>query len=212
MATFADMYDFIVPEVRGVELETVDFFTRQVCREFLTFTGLWRETLQLPLSIGKVDYRISPRAGGAVAGIMRVGGINNAKEMANADKGNRPQLGQSIDPGIPNAWWSDYPGLISFNRPTDAVYMVPIEIYKKLSLDPTDKLIPDLLFDNYVEPLAYGIKAQLHKMPSKPWTDTTMATMNNTFYTKAKFAVRAKLRDGGANAHARVRAPLFAGR
>lgn len=213
MASFTDVYDYVMMDVRGVEPATVDFLTRQVCRDMLKTSTLWRETIQLTVQPGLVDYTLRPRSGGMVAGILNVGSVDaNSRPVPNMDEGNRPGPGQVLDPGKPDGWWSLYPGIISLQRPPDDAYTIPVVVYKQLTLDPEDTLIPDALYDNYVEALAYGIKARLHAMPAKPWTDTSLATVNNTFYTKAKFAMRAKIRDGGATSHSRVRAPLFTGR
>lgn len=212
MASFHDVYDYVLPEIRGVEPETVDFLTRQIGRDFLKATGLWREVINLVLSPGMVDYKLIPRAGGQVAGIKAVGDGNGGRNLPNLDEGNRRSQGAIVDPGQPSGWWSLYPGIISFNRPPDVGYTLPIEVYKQLTLDPEDLLLPDFLFDNHIETLAFGIKARLHAMPSKPWTDTTMASVNTGLYQRAKLATRARTRDGGANAHSRVVAPLFAGR
>lgn len=213
MAQFADLYDYVIPEVRGVETETVDFFARKVIRDYLQGTTLWREVLTVPLIPGHTDYKLTPRQGGIVAGILSVPRLDDAsRAMHNADEGERWPKAYLPDPGKADYWWQTYPGLISFNRPPDVNYTLQIEVFKKLSLDPADNYIPDFIFEQYVEDIAYGVKALLQAMGSKPWTDLNQATINNTFYVKGKLATRGKIRGGGAQAHSRVVAPLFAGR
>lgn len=213
MASFIDLHDYVLPEIRNVETETLDFYIRQVTRDFLKATTLWRETLLVPLKVGATDYRLSPRNGGQVAGVLSVGKVDGSGALLrNLNELQRPGPGAVMTPGEPDGWWQVYPGVIKLSRPPDAVYQLPILVYKQLTLDPSDDVIPDEAFDAYAEALSFGVKARLHAMPSKPWTDTVMATVNNGLYTTTKFAVRAKLRDGGANSHSRVVAPRFAGR
>jgi len=213
MANFSDLRDYVLPELRGIEPETVDFYIRQVGRDFLKTTTLWRETILLPLQVGLTDYRLTPRNGGQVAGVLKVGRADNSGGVVhNLREAERPGPGFVADAGEPDGWWQVYPGVIKLRRPPDKVYQLPILVYKQLTLDPSDDLLPDEAFDVYAETLAYGVKARLHAMPSKPWTDTMMATVNNGLYTQQKFAVRAKLREGGAYSHGRVVAPRFAGR
>jgi hypothetical protein len=102
--------------------------------------------------------------------------------------------------------------VINFRRPPDQNYTIPIKVFKQLTLDPADTLIPDEAFDTHVEAIACGVKARLQAMNAKPWTDTTMAQVNNALYNKAKFALRSQLRDGGANGHTTVLTFRFAGR
>lgn len=213
MANFADLRDYVLPEIRGVEPETVDFYIRQVARDFLKATTLWRETIILPLTVGATDYRLSPRNGGQVAGVLDVGSATGATQpLHNLPESARPAPGVVVEPGEPDGWWQVYPGVIKLRRPPDKVYQLPIQVFKQLTQDPSDDLLPDEAFDSYAEELAYGVRARLHAMPSKPWTDTTMATVNHGFYTRAKFAIRAKIREGGSYSHSRVVAPRFAGR
>lgn len=212
MASFTDLRDYVLPEIRGVEPETVDFYTRQVVRDFLKATTLWRETIVLPTSKGLTDYRLTPRNGGQVAGTLRVGRPSGDSDLPNLREGAQPVPGQVLTPGEPDGWWQLYPGVLRLRRPPDQTYSLQVRVFKQLTLDPSDDLIPDEAFDTHAEVLSYGVKARLHAMPSKPWTDTTMATVNNGWYTKAKFQIRAQIREGGAGNSTRVRAPRFAGR
>lgn len=210
MARFSDLHDFVLTDLRQIEIPLVDFYIRQVGRDWLKATTQWREVITLALSPGLTDYRLVPAAGGQVAGIIHMPNTDNSAPMRNMGEG--AQFPGQLDAGAPDGWWQTFPGLVRFRRAPDQVYVLPVTVYKTLTLDLEDDMLPDDLFDNYAEALAYGVKARLQAMPTKPWTDTTMASVNNTFYTRAKFATRAKLRDGGQTAHGRVAAPLFAGR
>lgn len=211
MAVFSDLYDLIRSNIRGVEEPTIDMYTRLVTRDFLKATTLWRETLTVQVMPGITEYNISARSGGLVAGILEVLNPPQSLRVKNVDESRRmdPIL---LEPQRPDGWWSLYPGVISFNRVPDANYTFLVKTYKQLTQDPTDVYIPDEVFDNYGDDLAEGVKARVLAMPSKPWTDTNMATVANTLYIKSRSAIRAKIRNGGAAGHSRVVAPLFAGR
>lgn len=213
MATFADMYDFVMTEIRGVETTVVDFNVRKVTRDFLKRTTMWREVLQLPMTVGATAYRLVPHNGGIVAGVLSVGTRDGKFDgMPGLTENRLSAPGYAQQPGDATGWHSLYPNVIEFREAPTEAYTLPIAVYKTLSLDPQDDLIPDEVFDNYAEVLANGIKANLQAMPSKPWTDMTNAQLNNTLYARATNAAIAALRRGGANTPQRVIAPVFAGR
>jgi hypothetical protein len=210
MARFSDLHDFVLTDLRQIETPLVDFYIRQVGRDWFKATTQWREVIPLTLSVGLTDYRLVPAAGGQVAGVINMPNADSNGAMRNMAEG--AQFPGTLEPGAPDGWWQTYPGVVRFRRPPDKAYALQVTVFKTLTLDVQDDMLPDDAFDNYAEALAYGVKARLQAMPTKPWTDNTMAAVNNTFYTKAKFAARALLRDGGQTAHQRVVAPLFAGR
>ena len=211
MATFNDLYNFVMSDIRGVEPELIDFHIRNTVRDWLGATTQWRELLTLVTTPGMTSYALTPRAGGQVAGILRFGDVESSFDLPCADEGHR-RLIQVTTPAKPCAWRQVYPGVIEFQGVPDAAYTFQLEVYKRLTLDPTDDMIPDDVFDTHAEDLSYGVKARLQAMTAKPWTDPTMATVNNTLYTKAKFATRARVRSGGQLGNSRVSAPSFTAR
>lgn len=211
MATITELRDYVLPDLRGIEPELVDHYARQVLRDFFKTTTLWRETLPLNMTIGSTDYTLTPVSGGQVAGVLRVS-RSDGTVVGKMNEGERPRPGVALDAGPPDGYFQLYPGVITFRRAPDQGYQLFLEVYKQTVLDPAVVDIPQGVYDEYVEVIAAGVKSRLQALPSKPWTDTTMATVNNTMYTRAKFAARARVRDGGGPSTARVRAPLFAGR
>jgi len=210
MATFKDLYDHVLPSVRGVDSPLVDYHIRRVLRDFLKKTTVWRETLPLLLTAGKTDYRLTPAASGQVGGVLRVYNRATGLPLHNRDEGC--VVNGVVDAGAPDQWWQVYPSLISFNRPPSESQQLDVEAYKVVTLDPADDYFPDDVYENFVEIISNGVMSALQMMPAKPWTDTTMATVNNALYKKATYALRAKIRGGGAGNHSRVQAPRFAGR
>jgi hypothetical protein len=213
MANFEDFYDFIVPSCRGIDLPIVDFEIRKAVRDWQRSTTMWREIVPLTLLQGVTDYRIVPANGGITAGIYSLpdpqrpdGFLREMAEVARYPEGYLPA------PGPPDGYWQLYPGLIRLNRGPDQSYPITVGIYKQMSQDASDDYIPDDLFDQYADKVASGALAQLLAQPGKPWRDLNMATWHNTSFTKAKLALRAKLRKGGSHGQARVTAPFFAGR
>lgn len=213
MANFKDFYDYIMPALRGVEGPMVDFELRKAVRDWQRSTTMWREAVPLTLQVGKTDYRVEPKDSGITAGILSMPyPTDPSRSMDSIDEGHRWPEGYLPDAGVPDGWWQLYPGVFRVNRAPDQAYPIMVLIFKQMSQDPSDDFIPDDLFDQYAEKIASGALSQLLAMPAKPWRDTTMATYHALQFTKAKQALRAKLRRGGSIASSRVRAPAFAGR
>lgn len=213
MADFQDFYDFIIPSCRGIDQPMVDFEVRKAVRDWQRSTTIWRESIPLTLRQGVTDYRVAPNNGGITAGIYSFqdpsnmsGELREFAEVARSPEGYLPQA------GTPDGWWQLYPGVIRLNRPPDKDYTITLGIYKQMSQDATDDYIPDDMFSEYADKIASGALAQLLSQPGKPWMDVNMATWHNTNFTKAKLALRAKLRRGGSRGQLRVTAPYFAGR
>jgi hypothetical protein len=213
MARFADLYDYILPSVRGCDQPVVDFEIRKAVRDWQRSTTIWRESVPLTLKAGITDYRVVPSNGGLTAGIISFPyPTDPSRTMTEVTEGQRWAEGYMPEPGTPDGWWQLYPGVIRLNRPPDQDYPVTVGIYKQLSQDPDDDFLPDDLYDNYAEKLSSGALAQLLAQPAKPWRDLQLATYHNTIFTKAKLTLRGKLRRGGSQGQQRVVAPFFAGR
>lgn len=213
MANFKDFYDFIMPVLRGVDPPMVDFELRKAIRDWQRSTTMWRESVPLTFQPGVTDYRIEARDGGLIAGILSMPRPNDpSKDMPSVTESHRWPEGYLPEPGTPDGWWQLYPGVIRINRPPDVAYPVTVLIYKQLTQDPSDDYVPDDLYEDYAEKVASGALAQFFAMPAKPWRDTSMASYHMMNFTKAKQALRAKVRRGGATAQPRVKGPTFAGR
>lgn len=211
MAKFKDLYDHVLPTIRGADLPLVDYHIRRVLRDFLKKTTTWREVIPVILAPGLTDYRISPASGsGQVGGVLSVVDPSTNRSLVGLTEGNRRLI--STDPGDPAGWYQLYPGIITFDRPPENPTTLDVSTYKVITLDPSDDYFPDDVYDNYADYIANGVMAQFQAMPAKPWSDPTMATVNNTLYKKAMYALRARIRAGGGSAPTRVQSPLFAGR
>jgi hypothetical protein len=213
MAKFSDLYNEILPQVRGADEPIVDYNIRRVARDFLKATTLWRESIPVTLKAGMVDYVLVPNEGGLVAGILNLPRVDDASRTMNEiNQGSQPPATYMPEAGKPDGYWQLYPGTFTVNRPPDVDYPITVDVYKQPTQDPDDDFLPDSLVEYYYEPLAAGVLARLMAMPTKPWRDTTLATFFNTEYTKAKFAARAHVRNGAQRNNQRIQAPIFAGR
>jgi hypothetical protein len=213
MARFSDLYDYVLSKCRGVDPPMVDFYIRQIGRDFLQATTLWRESIPITLRQGMTEYRLVPLQGGLIAGIRNMPRVDDpSRTMNELNENTQRPAGYVSAPGQPDGYWETFPGTFSINRPPDQDYPILVDVFKKLSLDPDDDYFPDDVLDHHAEALAAGVVARLQSMGAVPWRDTQMATINYTEYTKEKFAVRSRLRNGSARNNQRVAAPRFAGR
>ena len=213
MARFSDLHDYIVPSVRGCEMPAIDFEIRKALRDWQRSTTQWRERIPLTMQPGITDYRLVPSNGGVVAGVISMPHPTDAgRTISEAPESMRWPTGYVADAGTPSSWFQLYPGVITFNRPPDVAYPMIVDVYKQIAQDPDDDAFPDDEFEHNASDIASGVLAQLLAQPAKPWRDLTLATYHNTVFTKAKLALRAKLRRGGGAGSMRVAAPRFAGR
>lgn len=213
MARFSDLYDLILPKVRGCETPIVDVAIRRVLRDYMKATTCWRETIPLSLVPNITDYRLVPRAGGDIAGILWMPNATDAsREIRVIDEQHRFPPGYLPDPGAPEGYWQHYPGVVSFDRAPDQTYAIQVTVYKQMTQDPTDDFLPEDTYEHAAETIADGVLKELLSMNTVPWKDTAMATYYNSRYNQAKYAERARLRNGGGRSVSRVRGPLFAGR
>lgn len=178
MKTWADFYPFVLPEVSGCALPTVDHHLRLAARDFCQRTGCWHEWADAITADGltnRFDYDMSATQQELVR-IERA--VRNDCDKLDV----RDERG-----GLPGDWATGdtdrryaMDTLVHFDACQFAVFPKPcasdtirVEMVFKPSMAATQ--VPDVLVNSYADEVSKGAKKTLLGMRAREWTDLVQA-------------------------------------
>lgn len=191
------IYDFVLPELPGIETALVDHHTRQIAIDFFEETQVWIVDMDVMNLVANTatyaltapaSYTTPPAASTADPVQIRIMWINGQKMTPTSlDELNEKPTDWTLDT-------DQYPkGYFQQTQDTFTVYPIPLNsatggIKAKIALRPslTAPGIPDWLFTKYVQELALGVKGALMDMVNKPWSSLQGAQKYTTLYEAAK--------------------------
>lgn len=178
MKTWADFYPFVLTEVSGCALPTVDHHLRLAARDFCQRTGAWREWADPITATGATntfdfDVLTAQQEVVRIARAIR----NDTDQLDVRDERN----------GLPTDWGTGdsdrffaQDTLVHFDVNQFAVFPKPVaadtirvEMVFKPSITTTQ--VPDILITSYADEVAKGAKKTLLAMRGREWTDLAQA-------------------------------------
>lgn len=208
MATFAQFYDDVLPEVPGCPTALAEKHIKNACIDFLRRTQILRKTISnldhpggtTPLNLTSTDFVASTERVIAVLGVWVA---------------NKPLTVRSVEQ-MQEEWpdWMERTGEPMYAVQEDtALWLVPSPaaaqtntIKVRVSYAPNESAttIPDTAFEQYREHIAFGAKGRLLAIPKKPWTDPSIAAEYLRAYSRMIDTASIKSSRGGATAPLRV--------
>jgi len=201
MATWAQFYDDVLPEVPGCPVLLAEKEIKNACIDFMIRTEIQRKT------VVNLDH-----VGGATALDLTHTDIVSATDQVIAVLGvwvnNEPLEVMSVeDISLDHPDWMTITGTPKYAvQEGTALWLVPSPasaqtntIKLRVSYGPNESAaaLPDPVFNMYREDIACGAKGRLLAKPKKPWTDMSMAAEYMRAYTRAVDAASVKASRGG---------------
>lgn len=191
MATFDDLYDYVLPYLPGAEQGIVDFHIRRALREFLKRTAIWRQVIEFNTTAGVATYSLQPTEG-VVSSVMDVRVDGRYAPPVPEDRRD-----PYVAPGVPSGWYNLLPQVITLYPQPLGVVPVRVEAILTLPVDDTVRTFPDHVRDEHAESIAAGAVSGMMLMPGKPWSKAESAAVYGRIFGSAIRDTRGKLRDGG---------------
>lgn len=202
MASFDDLYDFVLPYLPGAEPGVVDLHINRALREFLTRTTVWREVFEFTTAAAASTYQLEPTQG-RVSSILSVEIDGTPARVLPEERRGNPA------PGRATHWYGLVPSLLNLYPTPAGEQAVRVEAALTLPLDGSVREFPTEVFQEHGESLAAGAIASMMQMPGKPWSQRDAAVTYGRAFGSAIRDTRAKLRDGGQPNQSTFRGPRF---
>lgn len=206
MATFDQLYDFVLPYLPGAETGIVDFHIRRTLREFFRRTTVWRETFEFDTALAGETYadtyQLTP-SNGQVSSVLQV--YLDGQQLGPVAEARRDPL---ASPRKPAGWHALVPHVLTLYPAPDAEYPVKVTAAITLPIGDVNEF-PDSVLQAYAEPIAAGVIGAMLLMPGKPWSQSKAAPEYNRVFGGAVREIRGRLRDGGQPSHSTFIGPRF---
>lgn len=208
MAQFSDFYDHIFPFLPSVHPAVVDLQLRKTLKEFFRRSTYWREDIPFTLQVGTDLTTLRPTQPGAVVShILTV--TLDGQQLGVAPETARRAPGVTAQNAKPRGWFSRISDILEFTDVADANYGGVAQVTLNLSMDPTEKDVPDAVLEHYGDLIGAGCVGALMMMPAKPWTQPEASRPYLNRFAAGVLALRAQLRDGGQPNASTLRGPRF---
>lgn len=202
MASLADFYPYIEPDVPGCPLPTIDKALIRVAIDFCTRSKIWSEIdASLSTEAGVSNYALDIPSGARAVIIEAVSVGTSNLEMT-----SELQLFSKL-PG-----WQSMTGAPKYafmSKADDELVLAPTpigagdQIVMKVAYAPTFSAtsLPDVLARRHLDGIAAGAKGLLQAMPNQPWSNPASATFNQSVFASAlSGAIGYTTKEGGRSA------------
>lgn len=182
-------YDFVVPELPGINTDLVDIYLRRAAIEFCEETAVYvadHDPISLVKGVAEYDLE-PPEPETDIVGIKKAWVVDAAIEYVSQDSLNqRPVYWPGEEAPRPTSFTQQTPTtVIVYPKPTEAIQN---GLRMKVVLRPALKAssIVDWVGGKYLQEIADGTKAMLMAMPNKPWTQPEGAALYRAQFEAGK--------------------------
>ena len=207
MATFVDTLplenalSFVLPYVNGCPPQTVIFHLRQAAIEFMRKTLAWQMQLDPVQSVvGQGVYAIPLPDDSRVVKILRYKlGTRYESSLLTPSQGRGYR---DDDRGIEGIWSDD---LTNFNVTPLPLKVEPMTLTVALRPDERALEIPENIYEQYIQCIAYGAISTISDIPRQSFTDAGVAAAKGSQFRDEIASVAARVSKGSSSASGRVR-------
>lgn len=211
MAALADLYPFVLPQVRGCDSDTVDFHLRQAAIEFCRRAQCWRQEIPIQAQANVESYLI-PLPADSVASmlldfeLLDSNGLSKDKfHLVNANRGRKLERAHRF-----SAWV-----FLSDDGKTISVQPIPDSSTQTLvpyvSLKPAQAAatLPDFLVEENARTIAAGALAELLNLSKVAWANPGKAVDERAKFLSECGVASVRASRGNARSKTRSRGCFF---
>lgn len=188
---WSDFYDYVVPELPGIQLPLVDHWLRQISIEFCQETCVHTARVT-PIDIlaDTSTYDLTSPVDETEPYLVKAAWYDDIPlDIAPVDVLNRYySYWPDVTDTQPSCYTHTRPDQITLYPTPDTALSGGLKV--ELVLRPTlvSTGLADWVFTRHVRDIAVGVKGRLMEMPGKPWTNLQLAAAYLGDYRKAKTA------------------------
>jgi hypothetical protein len=180
MKTWANFYDYVLPDVPGAPTAAVDLALRQAAIAFCEQSLAWRYNHpDIEVTSGTAQYAFVPPAE-AVVHAIHYAAWNGDEIATRVDESNVTIYDWRNDTGTPRFVFGGATSLTLVPTP-DADGTLALEVILKPAPDATG--VDDSIFNEFREAIAHGALTRLMLSPKKPYTSPQLATFHQQAFT-----------------------------
>lgn len=204
MAIISDIQPYIRRIVKNCPDLTIDFYTREILRDFCQKTWLYQKTYDLQPASGQEVYPLQFIGDDeviAVKGVM----YNNRPIYA----GRPEDLRTSATGNDPYSWFFEPPDVLVLRpTPNDIVNdTCTVRLVLQPSLDSDS--FPEVIYQQYRETIAAGVLARLLLIPNEVWFNPDLSNYYKQTYAQGASRAKAERMFGHMPSNTRVRQRSF---
>lgn len=171
MKLWASFYDYVMPELPGVDTAVVDIALRDQCIDFCEQTWCLIDNLDsFDTVAGTYEYDLdSTETGMEVFAVKQVWVDDAPIDPVTMDDLYATPSDWTTYSGKPRYYAQENFGTVLLFEPPDAVYSVRIAAVLRPRVDATG--VPDKFYTDYRKYVARGTMAALMAQPAKPWSN-----------------------------------------
>lgn len=201
MATWAQFYDDVLPEVPGCGATLAEKEIRSTCIDFMYRTELQRKTVKdidHPGGASALDLTTTAFVASTdqVIAVLAVWLNLEPLDPMSVEEIQEEYPDWDTITGTPKYYVQEGTNLWLVPSPA-AVETNTIRVRVSYGPNETATAIPDSIFNAYREEIAAGAKGRLLAKAKKPWTDQSLAAEYMRVYSRAVEAAQVKVARGG---------------